>query len=103
VRESVSESVSIDGGFAAGSCGMAKRLRHQCAYRRQQYFHHAQSTACAPKACDEEIVSVSAPRERNSSGEGLETLCLRDVIVAWKRVDEMSKMKSSHGGNVRAI
>ena len=68
----MSESVSIDGGFAAGSCGIAKRLRHQCAYRRQQYFHHAQSTACAPKVYDEEILSVSAPRERNSSGEGLD-------------------------------
>ena len=68
----MSESVSIDGGFAAGSCGIAKRLRHQCAYRRQQYFHHAQSTACAAKAYDEEILSVSAPRERNSSGEGLD-------------------------------
>jgi hypothetical protein len=72
----VSESVSIDGGFAAGACGIAKRLRQEKkpsgAYRRQQYFHHAQSTACAPKVYEEEILSVSAPREGNSSGEGLD-------------------------------
>ena len=29
VSERVSESVSIDGGFAAGACGMAKRLRQE--------------------------------------------------------------------------
>ncbi len=68
----MSESVSIDGGFAAVPCAMATRLRHQCAYRRQHYFTHAPSTACAPKEHDEEIVSVRAPRERNSSGEGLD-------------------------------
>ena len=67
-----SESFTHDGWLAAADVGIAKRLRHQCAYRRQQYFHHAQSTACAPKVYDEEILSVSAPRERNSSGEGID-------------------------------
>ena len=72
----MSECVSIDGGFGAGWCGIAKRLRQKKkpsgAYRRQQYFHHAQSIACAPKVYEEEILSVSAPRERNSSGEALD-------------------------------
>ena len=47
-----SESFTHDGWLAAADVYMRQRLRHQCAYRRQQHFHHAQSTACAPKVYD---------------------------------------------------
>ena len=72
------------------------------AYRRQQNFDHAQSNACAPKVYHEEILSSALRGNATAQVRPLSALCMSDVIVAWKRVDGITKMKSMNGGKVTA-